>query len=59
MRQPRSQAGYVNYVRDCRNSQRLRQYLLEAMLPFGDHDHTPGQEAALDFTPRFPVLTPL
>jgi hypothetical protein len=58
MRQSRSEAGYVNYVRDCRNSKRLRQLLLEAMLTYGDHDRSPGEEATLEFTPRFAVLTP-
>jgi hypothetical protein len=56
MRQPRSPASYVNYVRDCRNSKSLRQYVLEAMLSFGDRDHTPGAEATLEFTQRFVVL---
>lgn len=58
MRQPRSEAGYVNYVRDCRNSKRLRQLLLEAMLTYGDYDRSPGEEATLEFTPRFAVLAP-
>jgi hypothetical protein len=58
MRQPRSSVGYVNYVRDCRNSKSLRQYLLEAMLTFGDRDHAPGEAVTLEFTPRFAVLTP-
>jgi superfamily II DNA or RNA helicase len=58
MRQPRSPAGYVNYVRDCRNSKSLRQYVLEAMLTFGDCDHALGEEVTLEFTPRFAVLIP-
>src|SRR5688572_12133861 len=58
MREPSSPAGYVNYIRDCRNSKRLRQYLLEAMLKFGDRDRTPNEEVTLDLTPRFAVLTP-
>src|SRR2546426_3538250 len=58
MRQPRSPAGYVNYVRDCRNSKSLRRYLLDAMLTFGDRDHAPGEEVTFEFTPRFAVLTP-
>jgi hypothetical protein len=58
MRQPRSPAGYVNYVRDCRNSKTLRHYLLEAMLSFGDHDRAPDAAAPFEFTQRFVVMIP-
>ena len=57
MRNPRSQQGYARYIADCRNSKRLRQYIYEAMLRFGDVDRDPGDaEATLDFTRRFAIL---
>ncbi len=39
MGRPRSQRGYVGYIKKCRNSKRLRQYLCEAMIRYGDQDN--------------------
>ncbi len=57
MRNPRSPQGYARYVEDCRNSKRVRDYLLEALLRYGDADSS-GDEGAGDvsFTPRFAIL---
>ena len=56
---PRAQSGYVAYIGKCRNSKRLRQYLLEAMLRFGDRDRVLDEDdVEFDFVPRFSILTP-
>jgi len=55
---PRSQTDYVRYVAECRNSPRLRQYLLESMLRFGDAAPEEGRTDGLEFTPRFAILEP-
>lgn len=56
MRNARSQNGYVKYIAECRNSKRLRQYISEAMLRFGDVDRVGDAEAVADFVPRFATL---
>jgi len=56
MRNPKSQTGYVDDIADCRSSKRLRRYLWEAMVRFGDMDATPDDDG-LSFTPRFALLT--
>lgn len=55
---PRSQQGYVKYIEACRNSKRIREYLLEAMLRFGDADHvgTAGDDDPTH-SPRFAILS--
>ena len=56
MGRPRSQRGYVGYIKKCRNSKRLRQYLCEAMIRYGDQDNQ--AEGVFDYIPRFVVLNP-
>lgn len=56
MGRPRSQRGYVGYIKKCRNSKRLRQYLWEAMIRYGDQDNQ--EEGVYDFIPRFTTVTP-
>ncbi len=59
MSRPRSQRGYVDYVRSTRNSKTLRRVLCEAMLRFGDQDRpADGDDEDAGFVPRFAVLTP-
>ena len=55
---PKTQKAFVRYIDKCRNSKRLRQYICEAMLRFGDKDRDPEAETALDFVPRFAILQP-
>lgn len=58
MGRPRSQKGYVDYIRACRNSGTIRGLLAEALIRFGDRDRDPGSDGAIDgvAVPRFALL---
>lgn len=56
---PRSQSGYVEYIRNTRNCASLRRALQEALLRFGDMDRTPTDEDEdILGVKRFAVLVP-
>ena len=56
---PRSTSGRVDYVRQTRNTSRFRQFVLEAMLRFGDQDRAGPDEGIADFVRRFAIVQPL
>ncbi len=60
MGSPTSPADCVTYIRKCRNSARLRELLIEALIRFGDQDRTPEMDDSLDslHPPRFAILDP-
>ncbi len=53
---PRTQRGYVGFLRDARNSGSLRREICDAMLRFGDMDRQDGEPDDPDFTPRLAIL---
>jgi superfamily II DNA or RNA helicase len=55
---PRTPSGRLDYVRSTRNSRRFRQYLLEAMLRFGDQDRAGPDYGIGDFVRRFAIVQP-
>ncbi len=55
---PRSTSGYLSFVRHTRNTKRFRQFLLEAMLRFGDQDRVGPDEGITDYVRRFVILEP-
>ena len=55
---PRSTSGRVDYVRRTRNTSRFRQFVLEAMLRFGDQDRAGPDEGIADFVRRFAIVQP-
>ncbi len=58
MNQPRSDKGYVDYIRRCRNSSSVRCLLVEAMRRFGDQDRTDDGVLNQGTLRRFAVLEP-
>lgn len=55
---PRTANGRLDYIRSTRNTKRFRQYLLEAMLRFGDQDRVGPDEGLADFIRRFATIRP-
>lgn len=55
---PASAADAARYVDSCRNSSRLRRFVLDAMLRFGDQDRKSDAEGGDELVPRFAVLKP-
>jgi len=61
MNAPRSQRGYVDYIKACRNSLTIRSLLAEALIRFGDKDRDPADDdGSIDpvSVPRFTTLQP-
>lgn len=57
-RSPGSLAEAARYVDRCRNSTRLRRYLLDALVRFGDLDRATEEDGGAEFLPRFALLKP-
>ncbi|MEO7034255.1 MAG: DEAD/DEAH box helicase [Polyangiaceae bacterium] len=55
---PRTPSGRLDYLRSTRKSKRFRQFLLEAMLRFGDQDRVGPDEGIGDFVRRFASVQP-
>lgn len=54
MGNPRSARGFAQYIRDCRNSKSVRQFLCDALLRYGDVDR--DEDAGSGFIRRFAVI---
>lgn len=54
---PRSQKGYLEYIRKCRNENSIQTLLAEAMIRYGDMDRdSEAEPRPSDYVPRFAVL---
>jgi flagellar biosynthesis GTPase FlhF len=57
-RAPGSLVEAARYVDRCRNSSRLRQYLVDALIRFSDIDREAEEGDTFEFVPRFALLKP-
>lgn len=55
---PRTPSGRLSFVRSTRSSKRFRQFVLEAMLRFGDQDRAGPDDGVEDFMRRFAIVRP-